>query len=137
MPGALPRTTIPRMIANPLYRDRRHAGCLLGQRLRDLELDAPVIVALPRGGVPVGYEVARAPDAPLDIGLVRKLGDPEHPEFGIGALGEDGTLILDRGAVRGIGVTREQLEAVIEHEQAELERTSIPTRTSGESTPGF
>ena len=125
------RTTMLQMIASRLYRDRRHAGRLLGQRLRELELDSPVVVALPRGGVPVGYEVARALDAPLDIGLVRKLGAPGHPEFGIGALGEDGTLVLDRGAVRGLGVTRTQLEAVIAHEQAELERRRALYR------PGF
>ena len=67
-----------------LFRDRRHAGQLLGERLKDLALDAPVVVALPRGGVPVGYEVARALDAPLDIGLVRKLGAPSRPSSGSG-----------------------------------------------------
>ena len=105
-----------------LFRDRRHAGQLLGERLKDLHLEAPVVVALPRGGVPVGYEVARALDAPLDIGLVRKLGAPGRPELGIGALGEAGTLVLDRGAVHALGVTRHELEDVVGRERAELER---------------
>jgi putative phosphoribosyl transferase len=105
-----------------LFRDRRHAGKLLGERLKDLALDAPVVVALPRGGVPVGYEVARALDAPLDIGLVRKLGAPGRPELGIGALGEGGTIVLDPGTVRALGVRRAELEAVGARESAELDR---------------
>lgn len=105
-----------------VYRDRRHAGRLLAERLKELAIESPVVVALPRGGVPVGYEVARALGAPLDIGLVRKLGAPGQPELGIGALGEGGTVVLDRGAVRALGVTRAQLEAVIARERAELER---------------
>ena len=105
-----------------LYRDRRHAGQLLATRVQELELDSPVVVALPRGGVPVGYEVARALDAPLDIGLVRKLGAPGHPEFGVGALGEGGTVVLDRGSVTALGLTRSQLRGTIASEQAELDR---------------
>ena len=105
-----------------LYRDRRHAGEVLATRVQELELESPVVVALPRGGVPVGYEVARALDAPLDIGLVRKLGAPGHPEFGIGALGEGGTVVLDRGSVTALGLTRSQLRATIASEQAELDR---------------
>ena len=105
-----------------VFRDRRHAGQLLGERLKELGLEAPVVVALPRGGVPVGYEVARAIGAPLDIGLVRKLGAPGRPEFGIGAIGEAGTVVLDRGALRALGVTRAQLQDVVAREQAELER---------------
>ena len=105
-----------------VFRDRRQAGQLLGERLKELALEDPVVVALPRGGVPVGYEVARAIGAPLDIGLVRKLGAPDRPEFGIGALGEAGAVVLDRGALRALGVTRAQLEDVVAREQAELER---------------
>ena len=113
------------------YRDRRQAGRLLAERLKRLELDSPVVVALPRGGVPVGYEVARALEAPLDIGLVRKLGAPGRPELGIGALGEGGTVVLERGAVRALGVSRSQLASVIAQEREELERRSECYR------PGF
>ncbi|MGZ8512394.1 MAG: phosphoribosyltransferase family protein [Candidatus Limnocylindria bacterium] len=105
-----------------LFRDRRNAGRALGERVKDLALESPVVVALPRGGVPVGYEVAQTLGVPLDIGLVRKLGAPVQPELGIGALGEGGTVVLDRGSVAALGVTREQLREVIAREQAELDR---------------
>jgi putative phosphoribosyl transferase len=72
--------------------------------------------------VPVAYEVARALGAPLDIALVRKLGAPGHPELGIGALAEDGTLILDREAVRELGVEGARIETTVRREAAELER---------------
>lgn len=105
------------------FDDRRTAGRELAARLALLELDAPpVVVALPRGGVPVGYEVARALDAPLDIALVRKLGAPGHPELGIGAVGEDGTLILDGDTIAARAITRTQIERVVERETAELAR---------------
>jgi putative phosphoribosyl transferase len=105
-----------------LFADRRQAGRLLAERLEGLDLLDPVVVALPRGGVPVGYEVARALGAPLDIALVRKLGAPIQPELGIGALGEGDVFVLDPGVVRGLGVTRDQLDAIIARERAELER---------------
>ena len=110
------------MASNFLFRDRRQAGRALAQRLKELDFDSPIVVALPRGGVPVGFEVAAELGAPLDIGLVRKLGAPSQPELGIGALGEDGTVVLDRGAVHALGVTRDQLRSVIARERAELER---------------
>jgi putative phosphoribosyl transferase len=105
-----------------LFDDRRDAGRALAARLRELDLDAPVIVALPRGGVPVGHEVAQQLGAPLDVGLVRKLGAPQQPELGIGAIGEDGTVVIDPGAVRALGVTPADLEAALERERAELAR---------------
>jgi putative phosphoribosyl transferase len=104
------------------FADRGAAGRALAERLLEIELDAPVVVALPRGGVPVAYEVAQALGAPLDIALVRKLGAPGRPELGIGALGEDGTVILDRGTITALGVSRGQIEAIVEREAAELER---------------
>jgi len=69
------------------FRDRREAGRLLGRELAGLAIEDPQVAALPRGGVPVGFEVAIALSAPLDIGLVRKLGAPLSPELGIGAIG--------------------------------------------------
>ena len=102
--------------------DRAAAGRALAERLLELDLDAPVVVALPRGGVPVAYEVAQALGAPLDIALVRKLGAPGRPELGIGALGEDGTVIVDRETVAALGVRIPEIEAIVERESAELER---------------
>ncbi len=104
------------------YRDRRAAGRELARELAGLADQDLVVVALPRGGVPVGYEVARALGVPLDIGLVRKLGAPRQPELGIGALGEGGTAVLDHGIVGRLGITGEELGAIVAHEQAELER---------------
>ena len=85
---------------------------MLAARLSDEDLDDPVIVALPRGGVPVGYEVATALQAPLDIGLVRKLGHPNQPELGLGAIGEDGTVVVDEKALEAFGITGEQIEPI-------------------------
>jgi predicted phosphoribosyltransferase/dienelactone hydrolase len=104
------------------FTDRRQAGRALAARLAEEPLASPVVVALPRGGVPVGFEVARGLEAPLDIGLVRKLGAPRQPEFGIGAIGEDGTVVIDPGAIRALGIGRAELDQVIAREQAELER---------------
>jgi len=105
-----------------VFHDRRDAGRILAGRLQGLDVEAPVIIALPRGGVPVGYEVARALDAPMDVGLVRKLGAPGQPELGIGALGEDGTVVLDEEALASGLVTRAQIERTVAREAAELER---------------
>ena len=105
-----------------LFRDRREAGRILAERLREMAIERPVVVGLPRGGVPVAYEVARALGAPLDIGLVRKLGAPRQPELGIGALGEDGTVILDRDTVGALGIGRDQIAAIVERERTEIDR---------------
>jgi putative phosphoribosyl transferase len=110
------------------FRDRREAGLALAHELRDLAPEEPIVVALPRGGVPVGYEVAGALAAPLDIALVRKLGAPMQPELGIGALGESGEAILDTATARKLGVTREQLAQIVRQEQRELERRRVRYR---------
>ncbi len=81
-----------------------------------------VVLALPRGGVPVGYEVARALGAPLDVMVVRKLGAPGQPELGIGAIAPDGTRVVDERAVETLGVTESYLERVEERERAEMAR---------------
>jgi predicted phosphoribosyltransferase len=104
--------------------DRREAGRLLASELADLR-DAPglLVLALPRGGVPVGYEIAQALGAPLDVLVVRKIGMPGHPEYAIGALasGPDGGLqVLDRRP--GDARQREAVQAVIREERAELQR---------------
>jgi len=95
---------------------------MLAARLLEMDLLDPVVIALPRGGVPVGYEVARALRAPLDVGLVRKLGHPNQPELGLGAIGEDGTVVVDEPALEAFGITREQLEPTARREAEELDR---------------
>ena len=78
------------------FRDRAHAGRLLAERLRDYAgRDDVVVLGLPRGGVPVGYEIAGALDAPLDVFLVRKLGVPGHEEHALGAIATGGIRVLN------------------------------------------
>ena len=104
------------------FRDRRDAGQQLGARLRYLRDEHPVVVGLPRGGVPVAFEVARALDAPLDVIVVRKLGVPVHPELGMGAVGEDGVRVLTDDVVRQAGVSPSAIAAVEARERLEVER---------------
>jgi putative phosphoribosyl transferase len=104
------------------FADRRAAGRRLGAELATLELDRPVVLGLPRGGVPVAYEVARVLSAPLDVLVVRKLGCPWQPELGLGAIGEDGVRLLNTGLIRQTQVGASELEAVAEREGRELER---------------
>jgi putative phosphoribosyl transferase len=102
--------------------DRTDAGRRLAARLQNLHDDSVVVLGLPRGGVPVAYEVARALDAPLDVIVVRKLGVPFQPEFGMGAIGEDGVRILNREVIRLAGVSASELAEVEARERVELER---------------
>lgn len=106
------------------FANRREAGEALAGEVRKLALQDPVVLALPRGGVPVGYEVARGIGAPLDILLVRKIGAPGHEEFGIGALvdGASPQLVLDDAAVRTVGVSREYIRGQIALQLKEIER---------------
>lgn len=107
----------------PRYRDRSDAGRRLAARLQDYAGRPDVVVlALPRGGVPVAFEVARALRVPLDVFVVRKLGLPAHPELAMGAIASGGVRVLDRAAVTRFGVTDEQLAAVAANEERELER---------------
>jgi putative phosphoribosyl transferase len=104
------------------FRNRREAGRILGERLAALRAEQPVVVGLPRGGVPVAAEVARALDAPLDVLLVRKLGLPFQPELGFGAIGEGDVRVLDADIVRQTGITGAEIVAVEARERAELFR---------------
>lgn len=105
-----------------LYTDREEAGRKLAVALRDLELDDPLILGLPRGGVPVAREVADELDAPLDVLVVRKIGAPGHAEYGIGAIGEEDVEVLDDDAMRALRLDRTDLETTIARERTELQR---------------
>jgi predicted phosphoribosyltransferase len=104
------------------FRHRAEAGERLAERLSSVPLEAPVILALPRGGVPVGFEVARRLGAPLDVIVSRKVGSPDHPEFGIGAIAEGGVVVADETALRMLGITQEGFDALALREQPELDR---------------
>ncbi len=102
--------------------NRVDAGRRLAARLQRLRGDQVVVLGLPRGGVPVAYEVAIALGAPLDVIVVRKLGVPFQPELGMGAIGEDGVRIINEEIVRLAGVSDSELAHVEVRERAELER---------------
>ena len=111
----------------PVFADRTDAGRRLGERLQSMQGQsmqgqAVVVLGLPRGGVPVAFEVAQALDAPLDVIVVRKLGVPFQPELAMGAIGEDATRVLDRRLLLHAGITEDALGAVEERERALLER---------------
>src|SRR5206468_2327164 len=105
------------------FRDRAHAGRLLAERLRKYAGRKDVIVlGLPRGGVPVASEIARALEAPLDVFLVRKLGVPGHEELALGAIATGGTRVLNEQLIESLGIPREWIEAIDAKEMRELER---------------
>ena len=106
-----------------LFRDRRDAGKQLAQELMAYAGRSDVIVlALPRGGVPVAYEVARALNAPLDIFIVRKLGLPGHEELAIGAIASGGIRVLNHDIVQGLKIPQTMIDTVTRQELQELER---------------
>jgi putative phosphoribosyl transferase len=103
--------------------DRRVAGRVLASRLAKYAgRDDVVVLALPRGGVPVAYEVASALGVPMDVFLVRKLGTPGHRELAMGAIASGGVRVLNQDVVRWYGISASEIERVAQDEQAELER---------------
>jgi putative phosphoribosyl transferase len=105
-----------------VFANRRDAGRQLAERLLTLGFDRPVVVALPRGGVPVGFELARALAAPLDVLVVRKLGAPRNPELGVGAIAEGGAAVFDAPAAARVGMSQAGLDATVARERGELLR---------------
>ncbi len=104
-----------------MFRNREEAGQLLAQRLMDLKGDPNVVVlGVPRGGVLVAAEIARALQAPLDVYITRKLGAPGNPELAIGAIAEDGTLVLDHETIAMLNVPEAYLQEEQRRQQAEI-----------------
>ena len=103
-----------------VFADRREAGRRLAARLAHLQGSDPVVVGLPRGGVPVAFEVARALAAPLDVLVVRKLGVPFQPELAMGAIGEGDAMVVDEDVVWGTGISPAAFARVETHERAAL-----------------
>ncbi len=112
------------------FQDRADAGRFLARQLvRLTERPDVIVLALPRGGVPVGYEVARALRVPLDVWVVRKLGLPQQPELAMGAIASGGTRVLNRSVLEAIGPdAREIFERVAERELAELQQRELKYR---------
>jgi putative phosphoribosyl transferase len=105
------------------FRNRNEAGQVLARHLQHYKDHSDLLVlALPRGGVPVAYEVARELNAPLDIFTVRKLGVPGHQELGMGAIATGGLRILHEGIIRELGISQRTIDMVSEAEAQELDR---------------
>jgi putative phosphoribosyl transferase len=105
------------------FTDRRHAGRVLASRLTKYAgRDDVIVLALPRGGVPVAYEVASALTAPMDVFLVRKLGTPGHRELAMGAIASGGVRVVNEDVVRWYGISEAAIDRIAREEQEELER---------------
>jgi putative phosphoribosyl transferase len=122
-----------------IFLDRRDAGRRLAETLQRFATAAPLVLALPRGGVPVGFEVAKALGAPLEVLIVRKIGAPGHEEFGLGAVvdGVEPQIVLNDEAMAAVQAPRSYIKAEIERQIVEIERrrrvylddrTPLPTR---------
>jgi predicted phosphoribosyltransferase len=110
------------------FRDRHDAGKQLAVEVSKLQLSAPIILGLPRGGIPVAFEVAEILHAPLDALIVRKLGVPSQPELAMGAIGEDGVRVLNSTVVSSAGLSSSDIESVEDFERDELERRTARIR---------
>ena len=113
------------------FRNRSAAGQMLARQLSHYaDRNDVAVLALPRGGVPVGFEIARALRAPLDIFLVRKLGVPQDEELAMGAIASGGTRVLNDAVIESLHITQAQIEDVARREQRELERREKAFRDS-------
>ena len=126
-------TALDAGLSSGSFADRRDAGRKLAARLMPLAAGDPVVVGLPRGGIPVAGEVAAALGAPLEFLAVRKLGAPHNPEYGIGAIAEGGTRVLDPEALAVLGIDNGALIEIVARESAELRRRVAAYR--GERLP--
>jgi putative phosphoribosyl transferase len=111
-----------RIFRSPPFEDRREAGRRLAGKLSRFGGERCVVFGLPRGGVPVGYEISHALGAPLDVFVSRKLGAPDQPEFGIGAVAAGGVRILNTDVIRRLGIPDEYVERITAQEVAEVNR---------------
>jgi putative phosphoribosyl transferase len=105
-----------------LFQNRVDAGRQLAAKLSRYRKEAPLVLGLPRDGVPVAYEIARVLGAPLEVCVVRKVGAPLQPEFGMGAVAEGGELVLNQKAMISARVTDEEVRALAKPQVAEVER---------------
>ncbi len=113
-----------------MYKDRAEAGRLLAAQIAKLALHDPVVLALPRGGVPVAGPIAEALDAPLDLVIVRKVGAPGNPELAVAAIvdGNPPDVVLNREMVEAYDLSEEELDELVKRERPELERRASAYR---------
>ena len=109
---------------NPIFSDREEAGRQLAEAMRSAQLHDPIVMALPRGGVPVAFQVAQRLGLPLDLLIVRKIGAPGHPEYGIGAVvdGKEPHVVVSEQAARHFRVPPGYIATERDHQLAEIER---------------
>jgi putative phosphoribosyl transferase len=105
-----------------MFKDRKEAGRLLAKALSEYKDKNPVILAIPRGGVVVAYEVAKALNAPLDLIIPRKISAPDQPELAIGAVTEDGTTILNQDILQYLRVPDDYIKAEVKRQEEEIKR---------------
>ncbi|HSW68933.1 MAG TPA: phosphoribosyltransferase [Gammaproteobacteria bacterium] len=111
------------------YTDRQEAGIVLAEHLKQYrQMQDVIVLALPRGGVPVGYEVAKALSLPLDILIVRKLGVPNHEELAFGAIASGGAAVFNEDVVRDLTISKNEIDQIIEREKEEIKRREITYR---------
>ncbi|MGQ5712472.1 phosphoribosyltransferase [Desulforudis sp. DRI-14] len=119
-----------------MFQDRVEAGRLLAAELKEIgPVKDGVVVAIPRGGVVVGAEVAKALDIPMDVIVPRKIGAPFNPEVAVGAVTEDGTTIFDERALRLLGLARESLDDAVKVQLAEIARRTQLYRSGKDPLP--
>ena len=119
-----------------IFQDRREAGRALARAMRGLpDLDDAVVLALPRGGVPVAFEVARELRLPLDVFVVRKLGVPGQEELAMGAVASGGMVVLNAPVVRGFGIAQEVIDAAVAREHQEIAHREAAYRAGRPSLP--
>ncbi len=123
------------MTDGPVYRNRAEAGARLADRLARFAHRNVVVLALPRGGVPVAEVIANRLDAPLDVYVVRKVGAPGNPEYGLGAVGEGGTILLDRARVEELGLGPHDLDDEVHRQLQEVESRLRRFRAGREPVP--
>lgn len=114
-----------------IFKNRIEAGRQLAGKLLERKMQNPLVLALPRGGVPVGYEVASKIKAPLDTIVARKIGAPFNPEFGVGAIAPGDVLVLDYASIQSLGLQRKDLDPIIKEETEEMNQR-IARYKSGE-----
>lgn len=119
-----------------IFENREEAGRKLAVKLSKYRAEKPLVLALPRGGVPVGFEIAEKLGASLDVLISRKIGAPHNPEFGIGAVAEGNIRVLDKPVIRLLNISKEDLETVSNEEKRELVRRAELYR-SNQPLPSF
>jgi len=105
-----------------VFRDREHAGQLLAERLEDYANEDAILLAIPAGGVPVGYVISKAIHIPLNLIILRKIKIPSNPEAGFGSVAPDGTIFLNEPLVRRLGLTQNEIEHSAEETLKEIKR---------------